>query len=96
MTESKVRCWNQWTFAEQEVKEHAETIEGLQSELSQLQSLVRALPIYEADALITVDGDLDEIDRPALRSAVMELLAYRATLDATTPARRNDESSVDE
>ena len=88
MTESKVRCWNQWTFAEQEVKEHAETIEGLQSELSQLQSLVRALPIYEADALITVDGDLDEIDRPALRSAVMELLAYRATLDATTPAPR--------
>lgn len=51
-----------------------------------LRALVRGLPIYEADALITVDGDLDEIDRPALRSAVMELLAYRATLDATTPA----------
>ena len=61
---------------------------ALRDELSQLQALVLALPIYEADALITVDGDLDEIDRPALRSAVMELLAYRATLDATTPAPR--------
>ena len=52
-----------------------------------VQALVRALPVYAADALITVDGDLDEIDRPALRSAVMELLEYRATLDATTPAK---------
>ena len=55
----------------------------LQSKLSTLQGLVRALPVYEADALITVDGDLDAIDRPALRSAVMELLEYRAAL---TPA----------
>lgn len=60
-----------------EAKYHAEL------RLSALQELVRALPVYEADALITVDGDLDAIDRPALRSAVMELLEYRAAL---TPA----------
>ena len=35
MTESKVRCWNQWTFSEQEVKEQAETIANLQSQLTQ-------------------------------------------------------------
>lgn len=32
MTESKVRCWNQWTFAEQEVKELAEQRDTLQAD----------------------------------------------------------------
>lgn len=56
---------------------------GLQTQLSQLQALVRALPVVRIDlngayhdTLLTQPED----------DAVKELLRYRAGLDATTPA----------
>ena len=37
MTDSKVRCWNQWAFAEQEVKEQSEQLATLQAQLRQVE-----------------------------------------------------------
>ena len=51
MTESKVRCWNQWTFSEQEVKEQAETIANLQSQLTQRTAELEAAKHCYADLL---------------------------------------------
>lgn len=55
----------------------------LRQQLSQLQALVRALPVVRID----LDGAYHDtlLARPE-DDAVKELLRYRATLDATTPA----------
>ena len=40
MTESKVRCWNQWAFAEQEVKEQSEQLATLQAQLADRDAMI--------------------------------------------------------
>jgi hypothetical protein len=55
----------------------------LQTQLTQLQALVRALPVVRIDLNGAYHDTL--LARPE-DDAVKELLRYRATLDATTPA----------
>jgi hypothetical protein len=65
----------------------------LQTQLTQLQALVRALPVPEEGGfpIVEVDGDYyvnhtSRFSTKAEADAYTGLLIYRATLDATTPA----------
>ena len=66
-------------------KKQAEEAMVVFSKLSQLQALVRALPVVRIDLNGAYHDTL--LARPE-DEAVKELLRYRATLDATTPAPR--------
>ncbi len=79
----------------------AQQIPQLKTELSQLQALVRALPVAERKVRVKAEGIFrarlaakmvgvgDEMalsGTPELIKLIADLLKYRATLDATTPA----------
>ena len=67
------------------VADRDKQLADLQTVLSQLQALVRALPVVRID----LNGAChDTLLAQPEDDAVKELLRYRATLDATTPAPR--------